>query len=117
MERRPHVFVVDDQADISDLLVNFLEESDYRATGLDSAAALRLRLVEADLVILDAMLREESGIDLAAEIRAAGIPVIMMTGHFAAMERLRQLSYPTVHKPFRLGDLLALVAKTLAAKS
>jgi DNA-binding response OmpR family regulator len=117
MDSRPHLFIVEDQADVGELLVAFFEVSGFRATSFASGAALRLRLGEADLAIIDAMLREESGFDLAAELRQTGIPVIMMTGHFAAMEELRRLDYPWVAKPFRLAEMLALVVQTLAAQS
>jgi two-component system OmpR family response regulator len=113
MEQRPSLLIVDDDADIRELLVVFFEGSGFRVTAVATGAALRRRLADADIVILDAALRGESGVALAAEVRAAGIPVVMITGDYTSMEQLRLLPYPVLHKPFRLAALLSTTMKAL----
>ena len=113
MERRPFLLIVDDDADIRELLVVFFEGAGFRAGAVATGAALRRRFAESDIVVLDAALRGESGVALAAEVRAAGIPLVVITGDYEAMEQLRELPYPVLHKPFRLADLLSAVMKAL----
>ena len=117
------VLVVDDDPVIRELLAVNLELEGYEVrTAGDGAAALSALAAEpVDLVLLDVMMPEVSGWEVAARLRAdeatAAIPVIMLTAK--AMEtdvrrggELGVARYVT--KPFDPTDLMATCAAVLA---
>src|SRR5215510_9700709 len=81
---RPHVIVVEDEAFQRDVLTDFLSDNGFRASGVDSGAALR-KLVEKDppaLVLLDLRLPGgEDGFALARFLRERSrkVGIIMLT--------------------------------------
>src|SRR5258708_39725679 len=84
-ERRKSVcLVVEDDITMRHLVMNYLEEHDFRAVAAsrrDEVSALLAR-GEPDVVILDLRLGQEGGLDLLREIRGhSDIPIIITTGH------------------------------------
>jgi two-component system OmpR family response regulator len=110
------VLVVDDQDEIRAMLLEFLAGAGFRAeAAADAASARRAAARERfDVAVIEAMLRDEPGLDLARELAAEGVAVVMMTGHFAVLAQLRALGVPTLGKPFRLAEFLGAI---LAARS
>lgn len=79
---RAHILVAEDDAALRNLLVMSLENIGYRVSGaVDGAQALDLFLKEpVDLVILDIMMPNMSGLEVLEEIRRrSNVPVIMLT--------------------------------------
>ena len=80
---RPNVLIVDDDADIRDLLKAILE-NDYLVTEADSAAALRKAMDQKppDVVLLDMKLPDAGGLGLLPAIkqRWPTTQVIVLTG-------------------------------------
>jgi DNA-binding response OmpR family regulator len=113
------VLVVEDEAHIADGLRFNLEEEGYLVeVAADGRAAIdRISDAEAprlDLVILDLMLPELSGFEVARRTRATGnyVTILMLTAKDDAADIVRGLEEGAddyLTKPFRLEELLARV--------
>ena len=72
-----------------------------------------------DLLLLDMMMPGRTGLDVLAELRAAGntLPVVMVTARAQAADRVRAADAGAdrfLSKPFSPAELEALVAELLA---
>ncbi len=113
----PHVLVVDDQPDVCTTVEMGLRElGRYRVsvahTG-DEALPI-LDQDKPDLVLLDAVMRGMPATEFAICSSRRGIPLIMMTGHPQAIERLELLGWPYLRKPFHLDQLLTKCAAAIS---
>lgn len=119
MRRIPHVVVLDDDAGVRVLLSRLLRESGFDATGVASAADLQGIMSErlVDLVILDVMLTDESGLDVCTSIRKRSqVPVIMVSALGQERDRVAGLDLGAddyIVKPFGRAELLARVRAAL----
>lgn len=81
---RPLVYVVDDEANVRQLVVRFLTQSGFDAEEFESAEAFlnRARSSRPACLVLDVNLAEGTGFDLLAEMKRRGeaMPTIFMTG-------------------------------------
>ena len=81
---KKHILIVDDEADIRDLLGEFLTKSGFRVTATGSAAeALSIVRTDApDLIISDLQLEDADGLEMIAQLKAAlpNTPVMLLTG-------------------------------------
>ncbi|MET0341952.1 MAG: sigma-54 dependent transcriptional regulator [Polyangiales bacterium] len=109
----PHVVVVDDEADLCELLSLRLEHHGYRVTtrqsGRDALHVLDHQQVDA--MLLDLLLDGENGLEVLAEAhkRVRDVPVLILTAHGSighAVEATRIGAYDFVTKPFDDRDLL-----------
>ncbi len=120
------ILVVDDEEEIRKLLNRLLTQKGYRVIEADRGL-LALRLVKdhlPDLIILDAMLPELHGFDIARRIKGSAkyghIPIVMVSAVYRGWriaEDLKQ-NYGVeeyVEKPFRIAALLEVVARLLPA--
>jgi two-component system phosphate regulon response regulator OmpR len=113
------ILVVDDDAEVRELLEDFLCDRGYRVISLNSAEALRAALENQvpDLVLLDVGLPGEDGLSLARYVREhfdAGI--IMVSGAGETLDRIIGLEVGAddyLPKPFELRELLARVKSVL----
>src|SRR5215211_4947064 len=85
MIRKPHIVVVDDEANIGRSLRLILEGEGYRVTVFDSASAFTAERNRsgADMYLLDVRLPDGSGIDLLRSVRQwdERTPAVMISGH------------------------------------
>lgn len=118
----PHVLVVEDEAHLAEGLRFNLEAEGYEVTvASDGRAAVESLLGgerRFDLVLLDLMLPEMNGLEVARRMRAAGnfLPILILTAKDAASDVVRGIEeggddYMT--KPFVLAELLARVRALL----
>jgi two-component system alkaline phosphatase synthesis response regulator PhoP len=113
------ILVVEDEAHIADGLQFNLEQEDYdvEVVGDGRAAVDLLTNSEGqpfDLVILDLMLPEMSGFDVARRTRASGnfVAILILTAKDDGQDIVRGLEEGAddyLTKPFRLDELLARV--------
>ena len=70
-DNSPHILVVDDDSRIRDLLARYLQEHGFRVTTAVDAASARatMRSLSFDLLILDVMMPQKFGLDLARSLR------------------------------------------------
>src|SRR5437868_14704578 len=109
------ILVVDDEPTLRETLAENLEIEGFRVvTAADGRQALdRFRQSQPDLVVLDLMLPELSGIEVCREIRRqSGVPILMLTARDSELDKVVGLELGAddyVTKPFGLRELLARV--------
>jgi DNA-binding NtrC family response regulator len=113
------VLVVEDDGGIRELLTDVFESEGYHfalAANADEIRAAMASDSDIDIVIIDVRLPGgDSGLVLAHEAAARGLPVILTSGDLAQLDSLAKSGHRHIAKPFRLGALLALIEETLAA--
>ncbi|AFL75701.1 response regulator [Thiocystis violascens] len=115
MEKQSHILVVDDHAEIRQLLQRYLGDHGYRVTTAANGGEMRRILADAaiDLVVLDLMMPGEDGLTLCRNLRAgpnATLPVIMLTAMGEETDRIVGLEMGAddyLAKPFNPRELLA----------
>ncbi len=116
---RRHLLVVDDEPYIGRIIQLKLERAPYNVELVSDVSAARERIVSEvplDLILLDIMLPNGSGLDLLAELRTLphrrATPVFMLTakGQIADRERAAALGATDfLTKPFSPKMLLARI--------
>jgi two-component system, OmpR family, response regulator len=111
-----HILVVEDELEMSRLLVRGLEEESHEVmVAYDGPSALRLTENGGfDLVLLDVMLPGVSGLEVARQLRRRPeqIPVLMLTARDALPDIVKGLDAGAddyLTKPFSFAELLARV--------
>jgi CheY-like chemotaxis protein len=116
--RGEHVLVVDDEADIRGTITALLRYNGYEvynvANGHDALQEVEHKVP--DLVLLDQMLPDMTGIDVARRLRSEHpvLPIVFVSGHLEP-EMLRD-AVPGVRllrKPFQSEELYAEVRRNL----
>jgi DNA-binding response OmpR family regulator len=119
------VLVVDDEPDIRKLLVRVLGSKGFKVFEADRGLEA-LRMVKAhmpDLLVLDAMLPEVHGFEIARRIRGSAkyghIPIVMISAVYKGWRFAEdaKTSYGVdayIEKPFRIGDVVAAIESVLA---
>lgn len=114
------ILIVDDQADIRDLLSKVLIDEGYAArTAANSHDALQaINQRRPHLIILDIWLNNSrfDGIEILDIIKQQFpyIPVVMISGHAnieTAVKSLKKGAYDFIEKPFKTDRLLSIIAK------
>lgn len=120
------VLIVDDEEEIRKMLKRLLVGKGHRVIEADRGL-LALRMVKEnvpDLIILDAMLPEVHGFDIARRIKGSDkygkIPIIMISAVYRGWRIAEDLkaSYGIsayLEKPFKIADVVSAVARALAA--
>src|SRR3954452_11881603 len=109
------ILVVDDEPTLREALVDALETDGFRAVAAaDGREALAVfRAERPDLVLLDLMLPELSGIEVCRIIRAeSGVPIVMLTAKDSELDKVVGLELGAddyVTKPFSLRELTARI--------
>ena len=109
------ILVVDDETTLRETLVEALELEGYRAIpAADGREALiRFRADKPDLVLLDLMLPELSGVEVCRILRAESpVPIIMLTARDGEVDKVVGLELGAddyVTKPFSLRELTARI--------
>jgi two-component system phosphate regulon response regulator OmpR len=77
-----HIVIVDDDPTILELLRRFLSGPEYRISIARRASVARSMLLRdhVDLVLTDARLPGENGIELTRAVEELGIPALIMSG-------------------------------------
>jgi two-component system phosphate regulon response regulator PhoB len=121
-----NILIVEDEADIQELIAYNLERAGHRATrALSAEEALGLvREALPDLVVIDWMLPGMSGVELArtfkANKRTEAVPLIMVTARSAEEDKLKGLEIGAddyMTKPFSPRELIARVKAVLRRRA
>lgn len=116
-----NVLVVDDEADIRELIDEILSDEGYAVTVAGDAGEARIARGNGDfdLVLLDIWMPGTDGISLLREWSEPGdldCPVVMMSGHGTvdtAVEATRLGAFDFVEKPLSLAKLLRTVERAI----
>jgi two-component system alkaline phosphatase synthesis response regulator PhoP len=113
------VLVVDDEESILKIVDYALSEAGFEVhTAVDGAgASFMFAEVAPDLVILDVMLPDASGLDIAKALRASStVPIIMLSARGDEVDRILGLEFGAddyVTKPFSPRELVSRVKAIL----
>lgn len=113
------ILVVEDEADIREILAFNLENAGYTVLATGSAEqALELLATPPDLILLDVMLPGMSGFEMAQQLRRSnsGTPVIFLTALSDEADLVRGFSAggdDYISKPFSVVEVLARVKAVL----
>jgi two-component system, OmpR family, response regulator RegX3 len=119
VESRPRILFVEDERSISEPFSHALEREGFEAVVAPTAAeALRLAgSIDPDLVLLDLMLPDGDGRDVAREIRRhSDTPIIMLTARGTETDRIVGLELGAddyVVKPFSGPEVIARIRAVL----
>ncbi len=123
MEKNDHVLVVDDDAQIRDLLAQFLLKHNYKVSTACNGREMEqeLKRQKVDLLILDVMLPGKTGTQLCQEVRQkSDIPILMLTAMNDDVDRILGLEMGAddyIAKPFNPRELLARMRAVLRRTS
>lgn len=113
------ILVVDDDPQTRHLVVRYLLENGFQASGARDAREMRevLGTTDVDLIVLDVMLPGASGLELCREVRQRSTtPVIMLTAKGDETDRIVGLEIGAddyLVKPFSARELLARIKAVL----
>jgi len=120
-ESRPHhLFIVEDDPALRDMLTNYLEKQGLAVTAMSSAEELlrRIHRLRPDLVVMDVGLPGMSGLEACTRLRAEGdrVPIVLLTARSEEVDRIVGLEMGAddyLGKPFSARELLARVRAVL----
>jgi DNA-binding response OmpR family regulator len=114
VRERPRLLLVEDDANLSGMLMELFDEEGYEATlARDGQEGLHQGLVgEFDLMVVDRGLPAVEGVDLVNRLRSRGIgvPILVLTARNAVSDRVEGLDagdQDYLGKPFDIEELLA----------
>ena len=125
------ILIIDDEPDIRDYLIAVLEDHSYITHGVDERESIMKAVAKfrPDLIILDIMMPERSGLSVYKELRTtpetANIPIALLTGVTSDTVYLRSgiseflekesISSPNrfIDKPIDIPELLSSVKSLL----
>ncbi|MEM1078209.1 MAG: response regulator transcription factor [Pseudomonadota bacterium] len=116
---KDHIMIVDDDQQVTSFLMRFFAKHGYRATGVSTSAELfeTLEHETADLIVLDLILPDEDGLDVARRLQQYwDIPIIMLSARDELYDRIIGLEVGAddyVTKPYEPRELLARVRSVL----
>ena len=115
------ILIIDDEANIRKSLQSALQRRDHEVDLAESIAAARALMSQGhDLILLDVMLPDGSGLDLLDHLLAADKQqsVVMISGHAdvdMAVDAIRRGAYDFIEKPISLDRLLVTIDNAVRA--
>ena len=115
----PRLLVVDDDAELRQMLTQFLQQNGCIALPATDEADIRRHLASGriDLILLDVMLGDESGVEICARLREEqSVPIIMVSALSADRDRMAGYAVGAddyIAKPFNTELLLARIRAVL----
>jgi two-component system phosphate regulon response regulator OmpR len=116
----PRIIVVDDDAELRNLLQRYLGEQGFSVRTVSDGSALSNQLARspADAIVLDLMMPGEDGLAVCRRLRAAGdaTPILMLTAKGDPMDRILGLEMGAddyLAKPFTPRELVARLSAIL----
>jgi two-component system OmpR family response regulator len=120
MSTAPHILVVDDDLEIRKLLGRYLDGQGLRVTLAADKRELEEKLAtqQIDLIVLDVMLPDGSGLDICRQMRERRphIPIILLTALKEDVDRIIGLEIGAddyLGKPFNPRELVARIRAVL----
>lgn len=120
----PQILVADDDPEIRRLLGRYIEGQSFRVLLASNCSELRERIAshKIDLVVLDVMLPDGSGLDACRDLRSERntIPIILLTALKEDVDRIIGLEMGAddyLGKPFNPRELVARIRAVLRRRS
>ena len=114
MADRFHILIVEDDPLVMDVMVASLE-SDYHVSSVNTvrAALAFLRTSHVDVALIDKILPDGRGTDVACLASNIGAVVIEMSGYPQEMDHLEHSAHLHLLKPFGIQALLSTIENAL----
>lgn len=118
-DSQQRILVLDDEADIRELLKDLLEDVGYKVSTAANGRDMHRQLERQahSMVIVDLRLKGEDGLEIARQLRSqSGIPIMMLTGKGDETDRILGLEIAAddfLMKPFNNRELVARVRAML----
>jgi two-component system OmpR family response regulator len=120
----PRILVVDDDPEIRKLLARYVESQGFRVLLAANCRELRDQLAthHVDLIVLDVMLPDGSGLDMCRDLRSqrSNVPIILLTALKEDVDRIIGLEIGAddyLGKPFNPRELIARVRAVLRRRA
>lgn len=119
MDADAHILIVDDDHEIRTLLERYLKSQGFRVSTAGDGRSMEecLATAKIDLIVLDVMLPDVSGLDLCRSVRdQRGLPVILLTALKEDVDRIIGLELGAddyLGKPFNPRELVARIRAVL----
>ena len=116
------ILLVDDEAKILNALAQALREDRHEVVATTSAREAQRLLSQRmfDLLVVDNLMPELTGLDLIRELHASGAAerpqIVMMTAHAtieSAIEAMKLGAFDYLQKPFEVDELLVVASRAL----
>ena len=113
--KNAHIFVVEDESTIAQILIEYLSKSGFTTRHFDNGSGVveAVKADKPDLVLLDIMLPGKNGLDVCKELRSfSSVPIFMVTGEVEEIDRLLGLELGAddyICKPFSPREVVARV--------
>lgn len=110
-----HIFVVDDEKNIRDLIIKYLKKEGYKVTSFVDGENLisECERLKPDLIVLDIMMPGVDGLELCREIRKKDdIPIIFVSAKDEEIDRILGLELGAddyLSKPFSPRELVVRI--------
>lgn len=115
------IYIVEDNDDIRELVEYLLDNENYQVAGFANVTDFKTQLAIAhpDLIILDVMLPDGNGMQVANELKGVTdtqqIPILLMSANTnVAYISAESKADDFISKPFDIDDLITRVAKMLS---
>lgn len=119
MQKSAHILICDDQPLIHETLGVYLENEGFtHASAFNGVQAVQMADSETpDLILMDVMMPEKTGIEACKEIRqTSAVPIIMLTAKGEEIDRILGLEFGAddyIVKPFSARELIARIKAVL----
>ena len=119
-QSRPHVLIVDDEAELCEMVAICLGQSGFRTSSVGNVADACILLEQEtyDAIVTDVMMPGEDGISFLGRVHQVwpDIPVILMTGYAQlqmAVNAIKNGAFDFVHKPFDFDHMRKIVERAV----
>jgi two-component system, OmpR family, response regulator len=115
MNQNNSILIVEDDEEIKDLVVTYLEKNSYQVSSASKYADMKILMKNNhyDLMLLDVNLPDADGLNICREVRASSqIPIIMMTAKSDEIDKILGLEMGAddyITKPFSSREMLARI--------
>jgi DNA-binding response OmpR family regulator len=109
------ILLVEDDADVRFMMEHVLLANSYDVDPVSTVTAARTRLErqQYDLLLLDGLLPDGTGLEIAAEAEERGIPLIIITAYAFRLPHDQLARYELLLKPLRPAELLKTVERSI----
>ena len=114
------ILVLDDERPVRSMVSRILSRNGYKVAGVETVSEAKEKLEEhpSALILCDIGLKDESGLDLLADVapKSPDIAMVMMTGNSdiqTAVECLRAGAFDYLVKPMNVGQIEEVVSRVL----
>ena len=122
MFKHKHILVIDDDKKLGSLLKSYLSEKGYLVDVVENTnlAKQMITSIIFDLLILDVMLPNESGLTFATKLKKQNIPILMLSAMGDVNDRIKGLKTGVdeyLAKPFEPEELLLRIENVIKRNS